>query len=112
MRGSGRGKVEEGMKTSRLMGWILALTHLVFSAAICTLAPAQTNSSDVSYSADTWHVAASPIFGLPKRTAPLDLVVERCKYQSFTDIFSNLKFGVMVLAEINRGPISLFTDAM
>jgi len=32
--------------------------------------------------------------------------------QSFTDIFSNLKFGVMGLTEINRGPISLFTDAM
>jgi hypothetical protein len=32
--------------------------------------------------------------------------------QSFTDIFSNLKFGVMGLTEVKRGPISILTDAM
>jgi opacity protein-like surface antigen len=32
--------------------------------------------------------------------------------QSFTDIFSNLKFGVMGLTEVNRGPVSLLADAM
>jgi len=101
------------MKTSRLIRWTPVLTYLVFSAAICTLASAQTGFSDLSYSADSWHVAASPYLWLAGLNGTVGFSGREVQVnQSFTDIFSNLKFGVMGLTEINRGPLSLFTDAM
>jgi hypothetical protein len=95
-------------RTSVLLCLALSVTLAAASAA-----SAQTVAPDVNYSADKWHVATSPYLWFAGMNGSIGFDSYSVKInQSFTDIFSNLKFGVMDLTEVNRGPVSLLTDVM
>jgi opacity protein-like surface antigen len=94
---------------SRWLAVCLALSLVV----ICAPLSAQTTVSDLGYSADTWHVAVSPYLWLAGMSGSVGVGDRQVQVnQSFTDIFSNLKFGVMGVTEVSRGPVSILTDAM
>jgi hypothetical protein len=60
-----------------------------------------------------WHVSASPYLWLAGLDGNLTLAShEAAVHQSFGDIFSNLKFGVMGLTEVRRGRIGILTDLL
>ncbi|HEX8815646.1 MAG TPA: hypothetical protein VF753_09110 [Terriglobales bacterium] len=99
------------MSISRLTLALSLLTVLISLTSIP--APAQTPPSDLDYSADKWHDAASPYLWLAGMNGSVAYGGHSVQVnQSFTDIFSNLKFGVMGLNDVNRGPLSLLTDVM
>jgi hypothetical protein len=74
---------------------------------------AQTDSNQAAFGKDTWHVSASPYLWMAGLNGNLTLAGhEAAVHQSFSDIFSNLKFGVMGLSEVRRGQIGVLTDLL
>ena len=62
---------------------------------------------------DSWHVSVSPYLWLAGLDGNLTLAGhEAAVHQSFGDIFSNLKFGVMGLTEVRRGKVGILTDLL
>jgi len=62
---------------------------------------------------DHWHVAISPYLWMAGMNGTLSIGShEATVNQSFGDIFSNLKFGVMGFTEVRRGRIGFLTDVM
>src|ERR1700761_3299284 len=63
--------------------------------------------------APPWHISASPYLWLAGLDGNLSLAGhEAAVHQSFADIFSNLKVGVMGLTEVRRGHIGILTDLL
>jgi opacity protein-like surface antigen len=101
------------MKLFRVSRGATVFIAVLFFVAISELASAQTPTSDLDYSADKWHVAVSPYLWLAGMSGTVGIDGHQAQVnQSFTDIFSNLKFGVMGVTEVSRGPLSILTDAM
>jgi len=93
----------------------VVVSVVVLWPAMTLLAQTATNAppDQPSFSNDTWHVNLSPYLWM----AGLDGTVGFRKVQvqvkqSFTDIFDNLKFGVMGVSDVRRGPIGFVTDLM
>ncbi|HEY7088020.1 MAG TPA: hypothetical protein VH518_08020 [Tepidisphaeraceae bacterium] len=91
--------------------------HLLLAMIICSPAFAQTvepsDSETPAYHDDIWHASVSPYLWLAGANGTIGFRGREVKIdQSFTDIFSNLKFGVMGLSDVRRGRISLLTDLM
>jgi hypothetical protein len=62
---------------------------------------------------DNWHVSVSPYLWLAGLDGNLPLAGHEADVrQSFGDIFSNLKFGVMGLTEVRRGRVGVLTDLL
>lgn len=60
-----------------------------------------------------WHISASPYLWMAGLNGNLSIAGhEAAVHQSFGDIFSNLKFGVMGLTEVRRGQIGILTDLL
>ena len=91
-----------------------------FSQTSQTQTPKQTKPSDaapdlnnLSFHDDTWHVAISPYLWMAGLNATITVVGKSAQVnQSFGDIFSNLKFGIMGVTEMRRGRIGILTDLM
>lgn len=67
----------------------------------------------LNFSNDTWHVNVSPYLWMAGMNGSVGFRhVEVKVNQSFSDIFENLKFGVMGLTEVRRGQIGFLTDVM
>src|SRR5262249_48326729 len=95
------------------------LTHACTSLVLCFcgIATAQvepeTKKVDVPFHEDTWHVTISPYLWMAGMDGTLSIGGHEAQVkQSFTDIFSSLKFGVMGLTDIHRGRIGILTDVM
>jgi hypothetical protein len=79
--------------------------------------PAQTGADvsrdQSSFSNDTWHVSVSPYLWMAGMNGSVGFRQYQVQVnQSFSDIFENLKFGVMGLTEVRRGQIGFLTDLM
>lgn len=62
---------------------------------------------------DHWHVAISPYLWMAGMSGTMSIGNhEATVNQSFADIFSNLKFGLMGLTEVRRGRIGFLSDFM
>jgi len=69
--------------------------------------------NNLDFPSDTWHVAVSPYLWMAGLDADITIVGRTAQVnQSFGDIFSNLKFGIMGVTEIRRGRIGFLTDMM
>jgi len=94
-----------------------SLFALFLLAVICSPLSAQTapgaTSTQLSFHDDTWHVSVSPYLWLAGMNGSIGFAGHAVKVdQSFTDIFGNLKFGVMGFTEVRRGRIGFLTDLM
>jgi hypothetical protein len=66
-----------------------------------------------NYSSDTWHVGVTPYIWFSGLDGALNLRGhEAAVHQSFGDIFSNLKIGVMGMGEVRRGRVGLLADLL
>ena len=94
---------------------LIVTSMLVVAICINGLAqtPSNAPSTQLNFRDDTWHVSVSPYLWLAGTNGSVgfdgrEVVVN----QSFSDIFNNLKFGVMGLSELRRGRIGILTDLM
>ena len=98
------------------------LCFLLFAVAfslitLCIVAQAQvdpdTSRGQPTFHDDTWHVDVSPYLWLAGMNGTVSLGGHQAQVnQSFSQIFDNLKFGVMGLSEVRRGRIGILTDLM
>ncbi|HEU4636566.1 MAG TPA: hypothetical protein VFS41_10335 [Edaphobacter sp.] len=73
----------------------------------------ESPQQEPSFSADTWHLCASPYLWLAGLNGDLNLAGhDAAVHQSFGDIFSNLKIGFMGLGEARRGRVGVLTDLL
>src|SRR5215475_9406666 len=80
--------------------------------AIGQVAP-ETPVTIPSFHDDSWHVNISPYLWMAGMDGTVSVRGHTVKVeQSFSDIFENLKFGVMALTEIRRGRVGILTDLM
>jgi len=95
--------------TTVAMTLLLLVMHSVASAQVVPDVP----NSQLGFHEDTWHVNVSPYLWLAGMNGTVALGAHEAQVnQSFTDIFQNLKFGVMGLSEVRRGRIGMLTDLM
>lgn len=86
---------------------------LTFAAIARAQIEGEPSQPEPTYLADTWHGSVSPYLGFAGLDADLTLSGHTAAvHQSFGDIFSNLKVGVMVLGEVRRGRIGVLTDLL
>jgi hypothetical protein len=96
-----------------IAGALLLSTSLFFPHHAKAQVEPEPISSQSTAPNDTWHVSASPYLWLAGLNGNLTLAGhEAAVHQSFGDIFSNLKFGVMGLTEVRRGRIGVLTDLL
>src|SRR6202789_1397357 len=96
-------------RISLLFSMVLFLLSLTANAQIEVESPQQ----EATYANDVWHVSASPYLWLAGLNGDLNLSGhEAAVHQSFGDIFSNLKVGVMGLGEVRRGRVGVLTDLL
>src|SRR5689334_16063477 len=103
------------MQTIQRTLWMVALVAIYVGIGSPVLAQTVTESDSETplYRDDTWHTSISPYLWLAGANGTIGFRGREVKIdQSFTDIFSNLKFGVMGLSEVRRGRISILTDLM
>lgn len=73
----------------------------------------EPESAQVAKNQSAWHVSASPYLWLAGLDGNLSLAGhEAAVHQSFGDIFSNLKVGVMGLTEVRQGRVGVLTDLL
>jgi hypothetical protein len=93
---------------------VVAVVVLILAGTPSTAQSAANAPVDQpSYSNDIWHISVSPYLwmaGMDGTVGFRRLQVD--VKQSFSDIFENLKFGVMGLSEVRRGRIGFLTDLM
>lgn len=92
---------------------------LAIAGFLCAVPPSDAQASQntaldqSTFQDDTWHVNLSPYLWLAGMNGTVGFGGREVQVkQSFTDIFSNLKAGVMGLTEVQRGPVSFLTDVM
>jgi opacity protein-like surface antigen len=97
---------------SAAVATIMLLLLIMHSVANAQVEPDVPNGQP-SFQEDTWHVNVSPYLWLAGMNGTVALGAHEAQVnQSFTDIFQNLKFGVMGLSEVHRGRIGILTDLM
>ena len=68
---------------------------------------------DPSFPDDTWHMEMSPYLWIAGMAGTVSVKGHTARVeQSFSDIFQNLKLGIMGLAEIRRGRLGVITNVM
>ena len=87
---------------------LCALFNLLLWAGVSPLAHAQVEPSPAppppSFQQDSWHVSVSPYLWLAGLDGNVNVFGQQASvHQSFGDILSNLKFGVMGLTELGGG---------
>lgn len=116
------------MTESRRSSSVIVFAIILFFSALNPLVLAQTqpsqptqttqaaaplNLNNLSFPDDTWHIAVSPYLWMAGLDGTITVVGKSAQVnQSFADIFSNLKFGIMGVTEIRRGRIGILTDMM
>jgi hypothetical protein len=89
--------------------WLLAICLLPYRA----IAQVEPTPDQPAPPDNLWHISASPYLWMAGLNGTLTLAGhEAAVHQSFGDIFSNLKFGVMGLSEIRRDKIGILTDLL
>jgi hypothetical protein len=97
---------------------LISAASTILLATICltsTIARAQVEPTGNQPAPldNLWHISASPYLWMAGLNGNLSLDGhEAAVHQSFGDIFSNLKFGVMGLTEIRRSQIGILTDVL
>jgi opacity protein-like surface antigen len=96
--------------------WRLFLSPLLLSLT-CALLSAQTAANDPSsppsFRDDSWRMSVSPYLWMAGMNGTVGFAGRQVQVnQSFSDIFENLKLGVMGFSETRRGRIGLLTDLM
>src|SRR5215510_155106 len=80
--------------------------------AIGQVAP-ETPATIPSFHDDSWHVNISPYLWMAGMDGTVSVKGHTVKVEhSFSDIFENLKFGVMGLTEMRRGRVGILMDLM
>ena len=102
------------MRTLRCM-YPIAILMLAFTSS--TMAEAQvepeTPTTPPSFHQDSWHASVSPYLWLAGMNGTIAVAGHEASVnQSFSDIFSNLRLGVMGLTEVRRGQVGILTDVM
>jgi hypothetical protein len=93
----------------------LVCCALCFLPALTAHAQVEVESPqhETDFSADSWHISASPYLWLAGLNGTLNLAGhEAAVHQSFGDIFSNLKIGFMGFGEARRGRVGVLTDLL
>ena len=101
----------------RIQRCIYPIVILMLAFTMCAVAEAQvepeTPTTPPSFHQDSWHVSISPYLWLVGMNGTIAVAGHEASVnQSFADIFSNLKFGVMGLTEVRRGQVGILTDLM
>jgi hypothetical protein len=92
--------------------WVIALSLWVVTPLHAQSTPT-TPSDQSTFHDDTWHVNLSPYLWLAGMNGTVGFGGRSVQVkQSFADIFSNLKVGLMGFSEVRRGPVSMLTDLM
>jgi hypothetical protein len=100
-------------RVSATLAGALLLAICLFPLRASGQVEAESNSNQLVFDKDTWHVSASPYLWLAGLDGNLTLAGhEAAVHQSFGDIFSNLKVGVMGLTEVRRGRVGVLTDLL
>lgn len=94
----------------RLLG---ALLFLQADQAVRAQVEPDVPSAQPSFRNDYWHISVSPYLWLAGLDGNLNVLGQRAAVrQSFGDILSNIKFGVMGLTEVRRGRFGVLTDLL
>ena len=101
----------------RILRSMYPIVILVLAFTMGTMAEAQvepeTPTTPPSFHNDSWHASISPYLWLAGMNGTIAVAGHEASVnQSFADIFSNLKIGVMGLTEVRRGQVGILTDLM
>ena len=92
---------------------VILIVAFTIGARVEAQVEPETPVTPASFHQDSWHASISPYLWLAAMNGTIAVAGHEASVnQSFADIFSNLKLGVMGLTEVRRGQVGILTDLM